>query len=98
MSKITKDGNKVIVKPGKDMVASVVKEMKGKMKKALEDGAVEMAVDLSGVEMMDSMGIAVLIAAHNSLKKNGGQLELINASTDISNLLTNMRLHKHFKI
>ncbi len=98
MSDITKNGDKVIVNPGQDIVASFAAELKGEMKQALDDGAVEIAVDLTGVEMMDSMGIAVLIAAHNSLQKNGGQLELVNVSTDILNLLTNMRLHKHFKI
>ena len=96
MSEITKDGDKVIVKPGTDIVASMVKQLKEEMKQALDDGAVEMAVDLSGVEMMDSMGIGLLIAAHNSLEKNGGQLELLNTSVDILNLLKNMRLDKHF--
>ncbi len=98
MSEITKDGDKVIVKPGADLVASTVKQLKAEMKQTLDDGAVELAIDLSGVEMIDSMGMGLLIAAHNSLGKNGGQLELINASADILKLLKNMRLDKHFQM
>ena len=98
MSEIIKEGNKVIVKPGIDIVASIVDELKKELKQSLSDGIVNMTIDLSGVEMMDSMGIGVLIAAHNSLKKNNGELELINASADIIKLLKNMRLDKHFNI
>jgi serine/threonine-protein kinase RsbW len=96
MSKITKEGDKVIVKPEKDMVASVVSSMKAELKQVLDDGAVKMAIDMSKVKMMDSMGIGLLIAAHNSLDKVGGQLELLNVSADILKLLKNMRLDKHF--
>ena len=96
MSKITKVGKKVLVKPEMDIVASMVNQLKEELNQALNDGAVEMAIDLSGVEMMDSMGIGLLIAAHNSLKKDGGRLELLNASADIQKLLKNMRLDKHF--
>ena len=98
MSEITRDGDKVIVKPGKDIVASMAEELKKELKQALDDGAAELTIDLSGTEMMDSMGIGVLIAAHNSLKKIGGRLELTNASDDIVKLLQNMRLDKHFKM
>ena len=98
MSEITKDGDKVIVKPGRDIVASMIDELKSELKQALDDGAAALTIDLSGVEMMDSMGIGVLIAAHNSLQKNGNQLLLANPSTDILKLLRNMRLDKHFLI
>lgn len=96
MSKITKDGKKVVVKPETDIVASKVEKIKAELKQALDDGAEEMAIDLSEVKMMDSMGIGLLIAAHNSLDKTGGRLELLNVSADILKLLKNMRLDNHF--
>ncbi len=73
-----------------------LKKMKEELKQALDDGAVKMAIDMSKVKMMDSMGIGLLIAAHNSLDKVGGQLELLNVSADILKLPKNMRLDKHF--
>jgi anti-anti-sigma factor len=57
-----------------------------------------MAVDLEEVKMIDSSGLGVLIAAHNSLQKLGARLELLNVSDDIRKLLQNMRLDKHFTI
>ncbi len=98
MSEIIRDGDKAIVKPGEDIVASMVEDLRKDFKQALHDGAEQITIDLSEVDMMDSMGIGVLVAAHNTLKKNDGQLELINASADILKLLQNMRLDQHFSI
>ncbi len=98
MTEITKEGNKIIVKPGRDIVASMVDTFKGELKNVLNDTPGGIVLDLSGVEMLDSMGIGVLVATHNSLKKNDGQLELINISTSILKLLKTMQLHKHFSI
>lgn len=98
MAEITKDGARVIVRPGKDLETSMVVSLKNELHQALNDGATEIALDLSETVMMDSMGIGVLIAAHNSLKQNGEQLELLNVSADIMKLLQITRLDKHFKI
>jgi len=98
MSEITKDGTTVIVKPGVDVVASMVEKLKKDLKQVHDDGATAITIDLSGTNMMDSMGIGLLIATHNSLKKNNGQLAIINASADILKLLKNMRLDQHFNI
>jgi anti-anti-sigma regulatory factor len=40
----------------------------------------------------------LLISAHNSLKKVGGQLAVIHASTDILELFQTMRMHQHFSV
>ncbi len=96
MSEIIKDGNKVTIKPETDIVASKVDQLRQELKQALEGGATEMAIDLCDVKMMDSMGIGLLIAAHNSLDKNGNKLELLNVSAEILQLLKNMRLDNHF--
>jgi len=55
-------------------------------------------VDLAGVRMVDSVGIGLFISAHNSLRKIGGVLVLINTSKDLLDLFTNMRLNQHFTI
>ena len=98
MSEIIKQGDRVIVKPGCDIVASTVEDLKAELKQALDQGAANLTIDLSGVEMMDSMGLGVLIATHNSLQKKESSLALINASVDILKLLKNMRLDQHFVI
>ena len=98
MSEVVKNGNKVVVNPGKDIVASMVEDLKNQLKQELDDKVTEIIFDLSETAMIDSMGIGVLIAAHNSLKKNGGRLELTNASADVMKLLQSMQLDRHFKM
>jgi anti-anti-sigma factor len=98
MSEVIKEGEKVVIKLDKDIVASNVEEIKQELKQELAEGMTEITIDLSNVEMMDSMGIGILIATHNSLKKLNSQLNLINTSDDISKLLRTMRLHEHFNI
>jgi anti-anti-sigma regulatory factor len=49
-------------------------------------------------QMVDSAGIGLLISAHNSLKKAGGELAVINASCDILALFQAMRIHQHFSV
>jgi len=55
-------------------------------------------MDLAAAEMVDSAGIGLLISAHNSLKKAGGELTVIHASKDILNLFRTMRIHQHFSV
>lgn len=98
MSEVHIDGDNATVSPGRDIVASMVEEFKQELKGLLDQGVVHMTIDLGGVEMMDSMGLGVLIAAHNSLKKKESQLTLTNISEDIRKLLKNMRLDQHFHI
>ncbi len=61
-------------------------------------GARRMALDFTSVESIDSVGIGLLVATHNSLAKVGGSLSLANVGQDIYQLLTLMRLDKHFSI
>ena len=57
-----------------------------------------MTVDINDVGMIDSVGLGVLIATHNSLQKNDGVLNVINASENIYKLFKVMRLDRHFKV
>ena len=49
-----------------------------------------LTIDLSRVELIDSVGIGLLIAAHNSLAKGGGRLALENVNPDLTGLLRTM--------
>ena len=98
MSEIKKNGDKAVIKPNQDIVASTATDFKVELKSVIDGGAKQMQVDLGDVKMIDSSGLGVLIAAHNSLQKIGEKLELVNVSDDILKLLQNMRLDKHFDI
>jgi anti-anti-sigma factor len=64
----------------------------------VDSGIVHLTMDLAAAEMVDSAGIGLLISAHNSLKKAGGELTVIHASKDILNLFRTMRIHQHFSV
>jgi len=98
MSETVKDGSSVTIKPGYDIVASRVDELKTELKAIIEGGIVKLTVDFSETTMIDSMGIGILIATYNSLKKKNAQMELINVSAEIASLLKNMRLNQYFAV
>ena len=89
---------KKTIKPGKDIVASVAGELKPKMLKAIEQGIVDLTIDLKGVEMVDSVGLGVIIAAHNSIDAAGGKICITNVSENICKLFRTMRLDQHFEV
>lgn len=98
MSEIIKEENRIIIKPGKDIVASTADKFRAELLSLIKESPMEIVIDLSGVEMIDSVGIGVIIATHNSLSKIGGSLRVTNIAEDIYNLFTVMRLDRHFKM
>jgi len=87
-----------VVHPAGDVVAASIGELRREMQRMVSAGVREMTVDLTGVRMMDSRGIGLLISAHNSLHKLGGTLAIVHASKDILDLLRTMRIHQHFSV
>ncbi|GFK95182.1 Anti-sigma-B factor antagonist [Fundidesulfovibrio magnetotacticus] len=86
------------VRPETNLVASQADAFKSHLKEALSESPGELTVDLSGVTAVDSVGLGVLIAAHNTLAKQGGALRLENVPGDILKLLRAMRLDRHFHV
>jgi anti-anti-sigma factor len=87
-----------VIKPGRDIVASMAADFRQDLLKEVESGVKRLVVDLNDVQMVDSVGIGVLVAAHNSLSKTGGQMAVSNVSQDIFNLFKVMRLDQHFEV
>lgn len=94
----SKEGDKVTVRLGGNIVAANAGELKAELARLLQEGALQLRLDLAGVQLVDSMGLGVLIAAHNSLQKKGQRLEVANACPDVRKLLAAMRLDQHFEI
>ncbi len=98
MSDIIKQDNITILKPNRDVIASVVQEFREELREVVSGGISEIVIDLELVEMFDSMGLGVIISTHNSLKKVGGKLTVTNVSEDIYKLFQAMRLDQHFEV
>lgn len=99
MITLTREDSRALIRPTEeDVVAAWVPEYRSKMRGAVADGVRELVLDLTNVQMVDSTGIGLLIAAHNSLRKLGGHLAVIHASEEILNLFQSMRIHQHFSV
>lgn len=98
MIDVTTAGDVTVIKPGQDIVSTMVPQLKAQVADLLANNHGKLCLDLQGVEMMDSVGIGVLIAVHNSLKKQGHKLIVSNASENIMKLFRTMRLDQHFQM
>ena len=97
-SVVNRKDTKAVVQPDTDIVAGSVTELRSAFRGLVADGVREMVINLSNVNMIDSSGIGLLIAAHNSLARLGGHLSVTGASRDILELLHAMRIHQHFSV
>ena len=98
MSEIVRDGDMTVVRPGIDIVASMAEDFKRELISAINDNPGDFVIDLAGVEMVDSVGIGVIIATHNTLEQVGRSLKVINVSKDVFGLFSTMRLNRRFTI
>jgi anti-anti-sigma factor len=99
MIEVTREENRAVVHPSGDtIVAATLVELRRQMRAIVEEGVRDLVIDLADVRMVDSSGLGLLIAAHNSLRKVGGQLAVIHASHDLLELFRSMRIHQHFSV
>jgi anti-anti-sigma factor len=98
MSELIKDGDQATIKPGIDVVASMAEDFKNELLAAINESEGDFYIDLNGVEMVDSVGIGVIIAAHNTLNQADRDLKVINVIKDVYGLFTTMRLNRRFTV
>ncbi|MCG8566520.1 MAG: STAS domain-containing protein [Desulfobacterales bacterium] len=98
MSEIVNTGDQTIITPGIDVVASMAEGFKQELLTAINSSQGEVILDLKGVEMVDSVGIGVIIASHNTLIQAGRTLKVINVVKDVFGLFSAMRLNKRFVV
>jgi len=87
-----------VEKPEGDLVAARLPALRARLTERVASGIIHLTLDLEGVRSIDSAGIGLLVAAHNSLRRAGGELSVIHASNDILELFRAMRIHQHFSV
>jgi anti-anti-sigma factor len=98
MSEIVMSGDQTVIKPGEDVVASMADAFKGELLSAVDSSEGTLIIDLDGVNMVDSVGIGVIIAVYNSLSQANRQLKVVNVAQDIFGLFSTMRLNRRFTV
>ncbi|MBN2160563.1 MAG: STAS domain-containing protein [Spirochaetes bacterium] len=64
----------------------------------IQGGVLKIAVDLSGLEFIDSSGIGLLIDAAKLLRRRGGDIALLNVPERIERIFQPVRLNRFIRI
>ncbi|GAB6146414.1 STAS domain-containing protein [Desulfocicer niacini] len=98
MSEIIIEENRTVVKPNMDIVASMAEDFKTELMLTIDGNPGDLVLDLKGVEMVDSIGIGVIISIHNKLARAARDLKVINVSHHVFGLFSTMRLNRRFTV
>jgi len=96
--KITRNGNLAVYLIEGDLTASTAPDIRNELKKVIAEGARDVVVDLTNTYIVDSTGIGLLVATHNSLLRLDGKFSVTNVSKDLMDLFKAFRLEKHFSV
>ena len=66
--------------------------LRNSVRNLADQGKKKLLLNLAGVKYMDSSGIGELIANYTTVKRQGGQLKLLNLTDRIQNLLVITKL------
>jgi anti-sigma B factor antagonist len=91
-------GDEIVLVLEQDLVSTNADDLKEKLQSTVADNPSLLVLDLSKVEYVDSIGIGIIIATFNTLKKQNGALKLINLNSNLLDLFKTMRLDKHMEI
>ncbi len=76
-----------------NLVGSTVEELREILKKIISVSIKKLVLNFIGVEMIDSMGIGLLVSTHNAMIERNSEMEIINLSKDLYELFSVMQLH-----
>ena len=84
--------------PKGDLVASTVEAHRLSMMKALESAGDKVLLDLSSVEVIDSLGITLVLGLFKSSQKSGAAFRIEGVKPDIMRVFRLFNLTKFFPI
>lgn len=86
------------VVPDHDLVASHAEAFKQQLRARVEEGHVNLVIDLGRVTIIDSKGLAVLMLCHRSVSSRGGGLTVVTGDPDLRQLLRVTRMDQHMTV
>ena len=90
--------NSTVLKLSNDVFGNESFALKEKLNQLLEDGIVQITLDLSKVEIIDSVGLGVLLKTHQKLSQVSGTLSLQKVNPSITDLLEMTHLDQYLKV
>ncbi len=98
MSAIQNNDGILTVTPPSDLAGAEVEALRSELAALAATGVKNISFDLAKVKKIDSLGLAFLIAAANSMSASGSKLVISNASADIAGLLNITRLNTYMDV
>jgi anti-anti-sigma factor len=95
---VRREGNKATLVPAGDVLTTTVEVLKPQLKDMVRGGVDTIVFDLERVGIVDSAGIGLLVATHNSVEKVGGSISVIRASKGLVDLFKALRLDQRFPV
>ncbi|MET8139347.1 STAS domain-containing protein [Sphaerisporangium sp. NPDC005288] len=83
---------------GSRLDVGTVAELRPRLHEAVESGEGDMFVDLSGLEMIDSAGLGVLVGTHRRALRAGRRLVLRGVPPRVMRVLAITRLHRVLRV
>jgi anti-sigma B factor antagonist len=93
----SRDGIDIVRLPGRLMMADAP-DVRARLKEIITNGSAKLILDLTGTDMLDSSGLAVLVSGLQTARKQGGDIFLIGVNKNVSALFELTRLHTVFQI
>ena len=90
------DGVAIIEMSGKLMGGPDAASFAETLKTLIHEGHLNVLVDLGKVNWVNSTGLGILISGYSTMKKNGGDLKLLNVSDRIESIFMVSKLHTVF--
>jgi anti-sigma B factor antagonist len=93
------DGGVTIIAVRGDLVIGDAETtFKKTVTRLIEEGRVNLLVDMSSVGFLDSSGLGALVRALTNTQKEGGQTKLLNAGPQVRKLLQMTKLDSVFEL
>jgi len=93
-----REGIPVLSMKGRITVGKEATALRDKVAELTASGAKQMVFNLAGVDFIDSTGLGALVMAVTSIRKNGGNVKLVNLNKRNIELLVMTRLATAFEI
>lgn len=81
-----------------NLVSEAVEDLRNTLKKLLSENIERLELDFKGIDMIDSMGIGLLVSTHNTLSSRNAEMIISNLSADLLELFSVMRLSEFFTL
>ena len=97
LTTVEKNGVIIITLDGAILGGPEASALNTELHRMIAAGSLRAVIDLSGVSLMNSSGLGMLISSYTALKNAGGELRLAGANEKIRTLLTIAKLQGIFR-